>query len=221
MKLRKKCLILDHDDTIINSQESIHYPLFVDVLKILRPNIIPIDFEKFIELSNELGFVKMCRMLYHYNEKEIQFEYEHWKIHSSLIEAPAFEGIKEFLTAFIEIGGVIIVYTMNSKQNVIKDYERLFNFVPNRIISHDQYYILRKPYRLSILKELHNLNLTVEDCIFIDDTPMLLELKHRLNMDFIAANWAKSANPLWKKFNHDELVLNHPQELWKHVFIKE
>lgn len=220
MKLRKKCLILDHDDTIINSQESIHYPLFVNVLKILRPNITPIDFERFIELSNELGFVKMCRMLYHYSAEEIQFEYEHWKKQSSLIEAPTFDGIKDFLSAFNDAGGVIIVYTMNSKQNVIQDYERLFNFTPISIISHDQYYILRKPYRLSILKELHNLNLTVEDCIFIDDTPMLLDLKQRLNMDFIAANWAKSAKPLWKNVNH-EIVLNHPSELWDYVFIKE
>jgi phosphoglycolate phosphatase-like HAD superfamily hydrolase len=147
MKLRKKCLILDHDDTIINSQESIHYPLFVEVLKILRPNITPVDFEKFIELSNEVGFVKMCRMLYHYNAEEIQFEYEHWKKHSSLIEAPTFDGIKEFLTAFEKAGGVIIVYTMNSKQNVEQDYERLFNMIPKSIISHDQYHVLRKPYR--------------------------------------------------------------------------
>ena len=70
------------------------------------------------------------------------------------------------------------------------------------------------------MKELHNLNLTVEDCIFIDDTPMLLDLKQRLNMDFIAANWAKSAKPLWKNVNH-EIVLNHPSELWDYVFIKE
>ena len=45
-------------------------------------------------------------------------------------------------------------------------------------------------------------------------------LKQRLNMDFIAANWAKSAKPLWKNVNH-EIVLNHPSELWDYVFIKE
>jgi hypothetical protein len=60
----------------------------------------------------------------------------------------------------------------------------------------------------------------VDDCIFVDDTPMLLDLKQRLNMDFIAANWAKSAKPLWKHV-HDEIVLDSPQQLWDYVFFSE
>lgn len=217
MKLRKKCLILDHDDTIINSQESIHYPLFVEVLKKLRPNIQPIDFERFIDLSNELGFVKMCRTLYHYTPQEIEFEYHYWKTHSAAMQAPSFEGLKEILQAFTQAGGLIIVYTMNSSQNVLQDYERLFQFVPHKIIAHDQYVVLKKPYRLSILHALHELELNVKECIFIDDTPMLLELKDRLNMDFLAANWAKSAHPLWKH-RHDVPILNHPKELASYIF---
>jgi beta-phosphoglucomutase-like phosphatase (HAD superfamily) len=220
MKLRKKCLILDHDDTIINSQESIHYPLFVEVLSILRPNIQPLDFERFIEISNELGFVKMCRTLYHYTPAEIEFEYQYWKKYSSLMLVPSFDGIKELLDAFVKAGGIIIVYTMNSKDNVLDDYQRLFNITPDVIIAHDQYYVLKKPYRLSILKALHDLNLSVRDCIFIDDTPMLLELKDRLNMDFIAANWAKSAHPLWKN-RCDETVIHHPKDCWPYIFEAE
>jgi beta-phosphoglucomutase-like phosphatase (HAD superfamily) len=220
MKLRKKCLILDHDDTIINSQESIHYPLFVEVLKILRPNIQPIDFERFIELSNEHGFVKMCRIMYQYTPAEIEFEYQYWKKYSAMMLVPSFDGVKELLEAFVKAGGVIIVYTMNSKVNVLEDYQRLFNIIPDVVIAHDNFYVLKKPYRLSILKALHELNLSVKDCIFIDDTPMLLELKDRLNMDFIAANWAKSAHPLWKN-RSDELILNHPNECWPYIFNDE
>ncbi|MBS3987782.1 MAG: HAD family hydrolase [Erysipelothrix sp.] len=217
MKLRKKCLILDHDDTIINSQESIHYPLFVEVLKQLRPNIKPIDFERFIELSNEHGFVKMCRLLYHYTPQEIQYEYEYWRQRSSTIQAPSFNGLKEVLTQFVDTGGKIIVYTMNAKQNVIDDYERLFNLTPDVIIAHDSFYKLKKPYRLSLLKALDDLKLNVTECVFIDDTPMLLELKDRLNMDFIAANWAKSAQPLWKDNTH-ETVLSDPLQLIPYLF---
>ena len=39
MKLKYKCLVLDHDDTVVDSSASIHYPSFVEYLKIARPHL--------------------------------------------------------------------------------------------------------------------------------------------------------------------------------------
>lgn len=217
MKLRKKCIILDHDDTVINSQESIHYPLFVAVLKELRPHVVPIDFQTFIDLSNRFGFTKMCRIVYQFTPEDIHYEYNHWKKHSAQMLAPTFIGLEPILRQFVQAKGIIIVYTMNSYHNVLSDYARLFNFVPDAIIAHDQFAYLRKPYRISLLQTLSELQLSVKDCVLVDDSPLMCTLKDRLNIDFLAANWAKSAQPLWMHRN-DIIKLDTPHELAHYLF---
>ena len=37
MGARIKCLALDHDDTVVMSSPEIHYPSFVEAMRLLRP----------------------------------------------------------------------------------------------------------------------------------------------------------------------------------------
>ena len=37
MRMKYKCLVFDHDDTVVNSTATIHFPSFRDYLKIYRP----------------------------------------------------------------------------------------------------------------------------------------------------------------------------------------
>ena len=36
--MRYKCLVLDHDDTLVNSTATIHFPCFCEFLKEVRPH---------------------------------------------------------------------------------------------------------------------------------------------------------------------------------------
>ena len=36
-RLKYQCLVLDHDDTVVNSTVSVNFPAFLDTLRILRP----------------------------------------------------------------------------------------------------------------------------------------------------------------------------------------
>ena len=37
--MKYKCLVLDHDDTLVNSTATIHYPCFIEYLEKLRPHL--------------------------------------------------------------------------------------------------------------------------------------------------------------------------------------
>ena len=37
MDLRYRCILIDHDDTAVDSTEAVHYPAHVEALRILRP----------------------------------------------------------------------------------------------------------------------------------------------------------------------------------------
>ena len=39
MGARIKCLALDHDDTVVMSSPEIHYPSFVEAMRLLRPEM--------------------------------------------------------------------------------------------------------------------------------------------------------------------------------------
>ena len=39
--MKYKCLILDHDDTTVNSTAEVNYPALLDTLSHLRPDIHP------------------------------------------------------------------------------------------------------------------------------------------------------------------------------------
>ena len=57
--MRYKCLVFDHDDTVVNSTATIHFPSFRDYLKIYRPGC-DITLEEYFSANFAPGFIPMC-----------------------------------------------------------------------------------------------------------------------------------------------------------------
>ena len=57
--MKYKCLIFDHDDTVVNSTATIHYPSFIDFLKIYDPadGIKKMSLQEFSELWTGIFFL--------------------------------------------------------------------------------------------------------------------------------------------------------------------
>ena len=57
--MRYQCLVLDHDDTVVNSTASVNYPAFVQTLRTLRPDV-HMTLDDFFSYSFEPGFGALC-----------------------------------------------------------------------------------------------------------------------------------------------------------------
>lgn len=57
--MRYQCLVLDHDDTVVNSTATINYPAFVQTLQKLRPDV-HMTLDDFFSYSFEPGFGALC-----------------------------------------------------------------------------------------------------------------------------------------------------------------
>ena len=57
--MKYKCLILDHDDTVVMSTPSIHYPSFIEAIKVLRPNLSSLTLD---DLKPGLHMAKSCNV---------------------------------------------------------------------------------------------------------------------------------------------------------------
>ena len=54
-----RCLVLDHDDTVVRSEETVNFPAFQAALKRLRPERI-VTLEEFSRQCFRLGFFGIC-----------------------------------------------------------------------------------------------------------------------------------------------------------------
>jgi len=76
--LKYPCLVLDHDDTVVQSEATVNYPFFCYILNQFRPGT-KITLHEYTEGCFRLGFADMCRKWYNFTEQEIVDEYHGWQ----------------------------------------------------------------------------------------------------------------------------------------------
>ena len=97
--MRYKCLVLDHDDTVVDSTASIHYPAFLEALKILRPGVQQITLEEFLRRTLIPGFIEMCQRRYQLTDAEAGCgSRECWRKYVENHIPKAYPGMREIIT---------------------------------------------------------------------------------------------------------------------------
>lgn len=188
--MKYKCLVLDHDDTVVNSSQSIHYPAFLNTLQTLRPNLKPLTFQDFNHHCFVYGFNHLCRERYQFTEIEMQIEYKIWKSHTINKQADPFVGWYELLHKFKEHGGKIVVVSYSESNEILRDYNDHFGFSPDLIFAHDHGKDKLKPNPYPIHKLIEDFSISKSDILVIDDMPVGYEMAKNAGVDFIWAQWA-------------------------------
>ena len=67
--LKYPCLVLDHDDTVVQSEKTIGYPFFCTILKEFRPGSA-VTLEEFAQDCYSLGVAQRCRQRWNFSEEE-------------------------------------------------------------------------------------------------------------------------------------------------------
>ena len=75
--LKYKCLVLDHDDTVVQSMKTLSYPFFLYELEQFRPGAT-ISLEEYILECHRLGFAELCRQRYLFTDEEMKQEHKQW-----------------------------------------------------------------------------------------------------------------------------------------------
>ena len=68
--LKYPCLVLDHDDTVVQSMKTLSYPFFLYILEQFRPGE-SISVEDYILDCHNLGFMDLCKVRYGFTDKEL------------------------------------------------------------------------------------------------------------------------------------------------------
>ena len=122
--MKYKCLILDHDDTVVNSSASIHCPSFIEYLKVYRPGMEnEYTFESFIEKNFIPGILSLLCDEVGLNDEEMKHEEEYWLDFVETRFPKAYEGMAQIIADFKARGGVVAVVSHSMTKYIVRDYE--------------------------------------------------------------------------------------------------
>ena len=188
--MKYKCIILDHDDTVVNSTATIHYPSFLEYLKITRPErvgeyTLEGYFVKNFHPGVEALFLEELGM----SENEFLEEQKFWSEYVKGHIPKAYPGLKEILWDYKSKGGIIAVASHSYTKYIIRDYEHNGLPSPDAVYSWDLPAELRKPNPFAVFDIMNRFDLTCKDILMIDDLKPGYDMAKAAGCDFAAAGW--------------------------------
>ena len=181
--MKYKCLILDHDDTVVNSTATIHYPCFIQYLAEKYPHLVG-------NYTLESYFVSLFRDEIGMSEEEMAKEEKYWADYVEHHVPTAFVGIREILTEFVARGGIILVDSHSITRYIERDWQKNNLPTPAHIYGWDIPKEQRKPSPYTVLDALSRFSLDRSEVLVVDDLKPGYDMAKGAGVDFAAAGWA-------------------------------
>ena len=193
--MKYKCLLLDHDDTVVDSTRDIHYPSFLEVLAAIRPDMT-MSLEEFYKLNFHPGFIPLCRELLGFNDEEMDFEVSSWKAYIKNHTPDTFPGIKELLWDFVDAGGKVFVVSHSAELEILRHYKELGLPTPDHVYGFDYPEHQRKPYPWPVEDIIVRYGFSKDEMIMVDDLKPGKIMADEAGIDFVAVGWAHKISDL-------------------------
>ena len=117
-----RCLVLDHDDTTVDSTRKVNYPQFCQFVPTIRPDFHFTE-EEYIATVGEMGFYEMVTHILHYTEEEREAHIANWKQYLKTHRAPFFPGMPEIIRRQKEEGGIVCVVSHSYEDTIRPLYD--------------------------------------------------------------------------------------------------
>ena len=192
--LRYKCLVLDHDDTVVQSETTVNYPCFCHFLEQYRPGMT-ISLEDYISDCCQMTFIEMCKTRFSLSEEELHEEYLFWKAYLKDHSPDAFPGIRELLHAYRAAGGIICVSSMSSEENIRRDYLNHFGLEADLVFGWDLPEEQRKPNPYALEEIKGRYGLSPSEILVVDDMKFAVEMARSAAVPIAFAGWGRKAFP--------------------------
>ena len=187
--LKYKCLILDHDDTVMDSTTCIHYPAFLAALDELRPGTT-ISLDDYFRVNFDPGFLPYLTNVLSFTPEELDRELEIWKGFVKNRIPAVFPAVARIIRRQKEAGGLICVISHSFEHNIRRDYEANGLPQPDAVYGWEQAPDRRKPAPWPLEQVLARFGLRREDALVVDDLKPGYDMAQAVGVPFAAACWA-------------------------------
>ena len=187
--MKYKCLVFDHDDTVVNSTATIHQPCFQKFLNLKFPGEV-CSLEEYLKMNFDLGFVEMCKSVYGMDDALLQEETVFWQDYVKNHVPKAYEGLKEIMERFKAAGGILCVSSWSFDYNIRRDYAANGLPEPDAVFGWELPIEKRKPDPYSLQEIMRRFDLAPSDILMLDDLKPGYDMAAAAGTDFAAAGWA-------------------------------
>lgn len=187
--LNYRCLVLDHDDTVVRSEETVNYPSFLEALKVLRPGRT-ITREEFTRWCFSPGFFALCSDYIGLTPEEIDVQYDMWRSYVATHIPPPYDGLCPILTRWKQEGGLLCVSSHSARENILRDYRLHFDLEPDQIFDWDLGEDRRKPSPYALQEIMRLYDLRPDELLMVDDLKPGYDMAHACGVPFACAGWS-------------------------------
>lgn len=192
--LKFPCLVLDHDDTVVQSETTINYPFFCYILDQFRPGET-ITLEEYTAGCFNPGFADMCRQRYQFTEEELKEEYTRWMEYVMTHTPDPYPGFKKLIHRYKEAGGILCVVSHSSIRNITRDYQTHFGILPDDIFGWDLPEHQRKPSTYPLEQIMKKYHLQPNELLVVDDLKPAWIMCKNAGVPIAFAAWSKKNAP--------------------------
>ena len=196
--LRYPCLVLDHDDTVVQSMKTLSYPFFLLELEQFRPGAT-MTLSDYVTECHNRGFADLCRDIFHFTEEELALEHKQWMGYIMENIPASFPGIDRIIRKQKELGGIIAVVSHSDSANIKRDYLHHFGILPDEIYGWDRPEPERKPNPWPLADLMRRHNFTPDQILVVDDMQLSCQMAEPLGINVAYAGWDDMGVPELRK----------------------
>ena len=187
--MRFQCLVMDHDDTTVNSTATIHFPSFLAYLEQVRPGL-SYTLDDYFRKNFDPGVMALFTGELGFTDEELEGEFRFWQDWVRTRVPKAYPGIREILQRHRDAGGKIAVVSHSMRENIERDYRENGLPTPDLIFGWEQPPEQRKPEAWPLQQIMKTFSLPPEELLMVDDLKPGYDMARRCGVPFAAAGWA-------------------------------
>ena len=216
--MKYRCLVMDHDDTVVRSAETVNYPALLLKLAQTHPERT-ISFEDFTRECFQYGFTGMCAHALHLTPEEILDQFDAWKIYVRTHIPPVYDGVGRIFQRFRENGGIVCVSSHSGVENITRDYQQNFGFTPDAIYAYELGVELRKPNPYTLREIMRRFDLQPSELLMVDDMKSGYDMAQQCAVPFACAGWSHFDEEIiaFMRQNSD-IYFETPVQMEAHLF---
>ena len=196
--MKYKCLVFDHDDTVVNSTATIHHPCFQKYLDLRYPGRT-CSLEEYFLKNFDPGFVPMCREEYGMDDAALADETAFWQAYVKDHIPDAYPGIKEIMERQKAEGGLLCVVSHSFEFNILRDFAANGLPEPDAVYGWGLPMDKRKPSPFPLLDIMEKFSLEPSEMLVIDDLKPGYVMAKACGVDFAAVGWSNDI-PAMERF---------------------
>ena len=187
--MRYPCLVVDHDDTVVDSTATVHYPCFVEYTGIYHPEV-HYTLDEYIKDNFDPGIVALFRDIIGMSEDEMEREQRYWNDYVKLHVPHANDGMRELLWRHKRSGGTPCHVSHSYTENILRDYRENGLPEPDMVFGWESPAHERKPNPYPLEQIMRRGGFTREELLILDDLKPGYDMAKSCGVDFAAAGWS-------------------------------